>query len=284
MWSRSLARVRQSWLPERTPLFGLDGVNGFVVLAVVFFLSCGAQTFFAWTTLREEALETFRQPCLFRWIEYAVTSPLQVALVASCVLVRDVQTIGLLVAAQTACVLLGFAVEYAHASGELDDPLEIAHLARKTNSPTLAAGPLALELRVGTCVCGPRPDSARMCTHERRAARAWDVSFVSAAGLHVAVWSVLVWQLAGVEAASACDAGGREEWKGALRLVVAGQCALFSCFGLVPLAQRGLLWTNDVGVEATLVYGSVAYAVLGVVAKGMLGASYVAFVELFPFA
>lgn len=92
-------------------------------------------------------------------------------------------------------------------------------------------------------------------------------------------------QLVGVEAASACDGDARAgEWQPALRAVVGGQCALFSCFGVVPLTHWGCMWTRDADTEKSVVYGSVAYSVLGLVAMALLGATYCAFVELFPFA
>jgi hypothetical protein len=102
----------QTWLPEHAALGGLAGVDGFALLAVVFMASFVAQCRWSLRMVRERALETLRQPSLERWIEYVLTSPLQVVLVAMCVAVRDVQTVGLLFAAHLACVLLGFVLEF----------------------------------------------------------------------------------------------------------------------------------------------------------------------------
>jgi hypothetical protein len=60
-------------------MLGQDDVNGYVLLAAIFFVSCGTQVWHAWTTFREEVLETYRHPCLVRWVEYVLTVPLQVA-------------------------------------------------------------------------------------------------------------------------------------------------------------------------------------------------------------
>lgn len=262
-----------SWLPERADF----GVDGFLLLAVVFFVSCAAQCFYAYTTFREQALESFRQPCLPRWLEYALTSPLQVALVAMCLLIRDVQTLALLVAAQAACMLLGFALEFALGTADLEDPLEHTIMAR--SPPSLA---VPLELRIGTLVCGPSLDERYVHSHEQRAARAFELCCSVSFLLHAAVWVVLLTQLLAVEA-SVCSSAP-QPWTAPLRLVVAGHCALFSCIKLVPLLQSLWMWAGEADASTVFLYGSVAYAVLSVVAQSLLLASYVSFVELFPYA
>jgi hypothetical protein len=269
------AGLGQSWLPERADLT----IDGLVLLAVVFFLSCASQCFYAYTTLCEQALETFRQPCLVRWLEYAATAPLQVALVAMCVLVRDVHTLALLLAAQAASVLVGFALEYALGSGDLEDPLEKTYLAR--SPPALHDHPV-FEFGIGAIVCGPIVDERFMRTHADKAARAWEVCFAVAGLLHAAVWAVLVYNLLAVEA-SLC-ASAPHPAVAPLRLLVAGQCALFSCFALVQLLQLFWLWTRDVDASTAFLYGNVLYAVLSLVGKSHLLASYVTFVELSPHA
>ena len=264
-----------SWLPERADF----DVDGFLLLAVVFFVSCAAQCFYAYTTFREQALESFRQPCLPRWLEYALTSPLQVALVAMCLLIRDVQTLALLVAAQAACMLLGFALEFALGTADLEDPIE--HTIMTRSPPALA---VPFELRIGTLVCGPSLDERFMRTHAQKAARAFELCFSVAFLLHAAVWGVLLHQLLGLEASLCAAAPAAQHWIDPLRRLVGGQCALFSCFKLVPLLQSFWMWAGDADAASAFLYGSVAYAVLGVVAKSLLLAAYVAFVELLPLA
>ncbi len=99
-------------------------VDVLLLLACVFLLALAAQSFYAYTTFREEALESFRQPCLVRFLDYAATVPLHLALVGMCLLVRDVHTLAVIVAAQAACELLGFALEYALGTADLEDPIE----------------------------------------------------------------------------------------------------------------------------------------------------------------
>jgi hypothetical protein len=263
--------TQQSWLPQRADA----AVDGSVLLAVVFFLSFLAQAFATYTTFREEALETFRQPCLPRWLELAATAPLQLVLVAVCVLIRDAQTLGLLAAAQAACVLLGFALEFALGAADLQDPIESTFSAR---SPPAVAVPC--ELRIGTLVCGPNLDERYFLTHAQKAARAFDLCFGVASVLHAAVWAVVLSQLDAVQAALCADAP--QPWAGPLRLLVGGQAALLPSFGVVLLLQRLWLWAGHADASSTFLYGSVAHTVLAFVAKALLAASYVAFVELLP--
>jgi len=258
---------------------GAAPVYGFALLAALFSLSCAAQCVYAYTTVREQALETFRQPCLLRWAEYAATSPLHVALLATCVLIRDAQTLGLLAAAQAASVLLGFALEYALATRDLEDPLEKTILAR---SPPALAQPL--ELRIGTIVCGPFVDERFMRSHADTATRAWQVCLTVSSVLHAAVWTVLVHHTLAEEAAVCASARAPGACQTQLRLLVGGQCALFSCFALVPLLQSLWMWAGEADAASAFLYGSVLYAVLSLVAKSLLAASYVAFVELLPLA
>jgi hypothetical protein len=270
-----LFRIRQTWLPEQATLFGLTTVNGFALLAVMFSFSFVAQCVFVYKTYHERYLETFQRPCLTRWVEYATTSPLQVALVAMCVMIRDVQTVGLLVATQFACVLLGFALEFLHVSGDLEEPLDHVFVP----SGVLACGVAK--------VSGVLPDKEKMRSHKQCAARAWEACFVCSVALHVAVWGVLLLQLSAVLEASECDRdapAGSGAWKEPVLLVVIGQCVLFSCFALVPVIQRIALLLGQADADETLVYGSMAYAVLSVAAKALLGGSYISFAFFFPFA
>jgi hypothetical protein len=264
-----LGNMRQTWIADR---FGDDGLNGFWLLVVVFSVSAAAQFVFAWRTLQESALETFRQPVMLRWVEFAATLPLQVVLVASCVMVRDVHTLLLLAAAQFACVFLGYSLEFAVASADLEETIDLL-------SPEST---FSMDLSVGKVVTGPKLEAHLMASQGRKAAIAWTSCFVSALVLHVSIWSIILDQLGSVEKESLCHIGS-EEWKDALRLVVIGQCVLLSLCLMVPLTERivAFLGEGDAGVR--LLYCSVAYSVLGVVAKSMLVASYVSFMQQFPF-
>jgi hypothetical protein len=268
-----LDKVRQTWIADK---YSDASLNGFWVLVVVFAVSAAAQGVFWFSTLEEKALETFRQPVLLRWIEYAMTSPLQIVLVASCVMVRDVHTILLLGAAQFSCVLLGYPLEYMVASADLEDPVDLLLMGNGQDG-------FPIDLAVGKVVSGPPLDARFMASHEQKTRTSWCVCFCASLVLHVVIWGILLDQLHSVEKESGCHVGS-DSWRGPLRAVVVGQCVLFSCFAVVPLAERVGYWTGEVDAGVRLLYCSLAYSVLSVVAKSMLAASYVAFMELFPFA
>jgi hypothetical protein len=109
--SLGLENFIQTWMPASYPLVGFKEVNGYWMLIVVFSMSIIFQIYFI--VRLEKNIDFFQRPCLARWLEYAATSPFQVVLVASCVMIRDVHTIMLLFAAQLVCVLLGFPIEFA---------------------------------------------------------------------------------------------------------------------------------------------------------------------------
>jgi hypothetical protein len=98
--------------------------------------------------------------------------------------------------------------------------------------------------------------------------------------LHIFIWFILIDQLINVLDESNCYDGPRG-WKDPLQIVIYGQCVLFTLFAAVPLAQVSQM--NAKPASALFLDGSIAYAVLSVTAKTLLGATYVAFVVLFPF-
>jgi hypothetical protein len=112
-----LRDVNQTWMPERHTFFGMAQVNGYYLLVIVLCISCLFQFIYLYFCFQDNPLEKFRQPCIPRWLEYALTSPLQVVLIATWVLIRDVYTVTMLLTAQFVYVLLGFAVEAANANG-----------------------------------------------------------------------------------------------------------------------------------------------------------------------
>lgn len=167
-------------------------------------------------------------------------------------MVRDAQTVALLVAAQGALVMIGYNLEYAAASADLEEPQQ-------------ALPDFSLNLSAGKIVTVPPLDERFVASQEKRASTSWMVGFWVATLLHVVIWCILIDQLNSVERETACHVGIDE--RGPLRAVVIGQCVVFSLFAAVPLTERlaGLLGDGDTGVR--LVYCSIAYAVLSVVAK-----------------
>jgi len=130
--SLDLENFIQTWMPASYPLVGFKKVNGYWMLIVVFSMSIIFQIYFI--VRLEKNIDFFERPCLARWLEYAATSPFQVVLVASCVMIRDVYTIMLLFAAQLVCVLLGFPIEFA-----LQNQCLAARILKKSNDVNTTA-------------------------------------------------------------------------------------------------------------------------------------------------
>ena len=286
-----LRNVNQTWMPERHTFFGMAQVNGYYVLAIVLFVSCIFQCIFVYFCFQDNPLEKFRRPCILRWLEYALTSPLQVVLIASWVLIRDVYTVTLLLAAQLVCVLLGFAVEAANATGTEEI----------TTGPVKPVGFVSTDAENGSQVPDPasvplieETDGQKQERHKttrknaRKSFGLWLACFLAAGILHVAVWYVLLTQLSNVVNETDCQGSTADSdadaWKTPVRSVVYSQLILFSLFGLVPLLQEVAFFRGTSAAGDVFLYGSVAYAILSVFAKVALAATYIAFVKLFPFS
>lgn len=264
-----LNNVIQTWMPVRHDLL-FSEINGWLVLTLVFIISFAYQIYFWDRTRRKKQtsdlydLTYFERPCFARWMEYALTSPLQILLIASSVMIRDVYTVTLLVTAQFVCVLLGFAVECAMAMHE--DNTRYHAVAFKSDDN---------EARPVTEDHDEHPPSIPYTL-------LWLVCFFASAVLHVMVWYILWNQLSNVEQETECQKGPRD-WVLPLKTVIYGQLILFSLFALVPAVQKIRIWGYNKPIRPTFFAGSIAYAVLSVTAKLFLGASYIAFVLLFPF-
>lgn len=129
---------------------------------------------------------------------------------------------------------------------------------------------------------GPDISSAvRFFTQARATSRSvWAVCMSASFLLHIFIWFILIDQLLNVLAESDCYKGPTG-WKDPLQIVIYGQCILFTLFAVVPVVQQSQ--TNAKSTSAIFLDGSMAYAVLSVTAKTLLGATYIAFVVLFPF-
>jgi len=271
-----LENVMQTWMPTRYRLFALPYANGYWMLFVIFFLSSFFQIYFLCQVV---CIDFFRRPCLARWLEYALTSPVQVVLIASCVMIRDVHTIMLLFVAQLVCVLLGFPLECAMQNPAND--IQIA--AKKTASTVNEKRPADWQDVAERLLVHPAQNEAatELLRYNKAASfTLWLLCFSASCIVHIVVWFVLIDQLSNVLHETRCYDGPRE-WKQPLQIVVYGQCVLFTLFAFVPIAQKIVMLKSP--CADTFLNGSIAYAVLSVVAKTLLGGSYIAFVVLFPF-
>ena len=259
--------------------FGMQEANGYLYLALMFAISF----FFQLVSLYQANHDNdnfFETPCSWRWLEYALTSPMAVVLVASSLMQRDVNTVTLLSVAQAACVQFGFAVEYAIA--DFDE--------RSTTK--------AIDFQEVTAL----PVDKCPHTWPRQSNRLWWFSYLASGALHVTIWHVLIAHFINTTADTNClqSAQAREEanpWRNAMIAVLAGQCFCFTIFALIPLYQAyavGILRFRRKGLDAryasqedqvrvVMRKGFEYYTILSLTAKVTLGVTYIAFVRLFPF-
>jgi hypothetical protein len=229
---------------------------GFVFLTVVLWTSCLFALVFERSCQRESALEMFQQPCILRWVGYAMTLPLQLLLCAWYAGVRDVHTLVLLVAAQVACALLGFVMEQAWNSEDLQEPVA------ERSDP--------LSLSVGTVIRGPEANPLLILTQRHKAMAAWSVCSVCIEVLHAAVWFVVL------------DAARKNDYvsdkRQRLDAMLHAHCGLLSALWLVSPLQVLIWWLGGASVEEGLVAGSMGHAVIDAAAKIQLGIAYALFI------
>jgi hypothetical protein len=265
-------------VPTVVSFFGMQEVNGYVYLASMFTISFFFQVVCLYQANHDND-NFFETPCSWRWLEYALTSPMAVVLVASALMQRDVNTLTLLSVAQAACVQFGFAVEYA-----------IADFDERTSTK-------AIDFQEVTAQ--PVDKSAAW---PRQSNRLWWFSYLASGALHVTIWHLLVAHYINTTNDTNClqSLQAREQastWRGAMIAVLAGQCFFFTLFALVPLYQAravGILRFKRHGldsrypsqedqVRAVMRKGFEYYTILSITAKVTLGATYIVFVRLFPF-
>jgi hypothetical protein len=266
-------------MPTVVSFYGMKEGNGYMYLSMMFSISF----FFQLVSLFQANHDNdnfFETPCSWRWLEYALTSPMAVVLVASALMERDVNTVTLLSVAQAACVQFGFAVEYA-----------IADFDEKASTK-------AIDFQEVTAQ--PVDKSPDTWPHQRN--RLWWFSYLASGALHVTIWHVLIAHYVNTTQDTDClqSVEAREQtgsWRSAMLAVLFGQCFFFSTFAIVPLFQAytvGILrWKNkpctcryqsqEDEVRAVMRKGFEYYTLLSVTSKVTLCATYIAFVRLFPF-
>lgn len=267
-----------TWMPTVVAFFGMDEANGYLYLAIMFGISFVFQLVSLYQA-NQNNNNFFETPCSWRWLEYALTSPMAVILVSSALMVRDVNTLTLLSVAQAACVQFGFAVEYAIADFD--------------NTQTDAK---AIDFQEATAL--PVDKSPQTWPHQRN--RLWWFSFLASGALHVTIWHLLISHFINTSKDTDClqseEARAQSnDWRNAMIVVLAGQCFSFTIFALVPVYQAlqvGILpWKSDQYANLTqeqntrrvMRKGFEFYTILSCTSKFILGVTYITFVRMFPF-
>jgi hypothetical protein len=280
-------KVHGTWISTATSVIGVH-VNGYVLLICIFGISFISQVKVLYE-LRAASPDTkdntlfFETPCAARWMEYAFTSPLMITIIASCLLIRDVYTITLLSFAQGALVQFGFAIECAFAMRILDDtgaddPSE--HNAAVAFIPTIVPNLLLPSVWMQK---NPLPHLAQQL---------WYWSFVPSTVLHCGIWGVLISCFAEQQARPCSEQ--EEPMPRWIVAILVGQAVLFTCFALVSLYQSYTLhmipyvqaaeYVKKKDIQESFKTAFFLYMLLSVVAKGMLGGTYLAYVTQFPFS
>ena len=310
--------VQLTWIPVQFHFMGHYQIDGYVLLILIFGFSAffeAVSYYFVVQSDRDDyeyELTYTERPCMWRWMEYAVTSPLQILLVASSLMIRDIYTLYMLLFAQVALVQLGFAVEYAiSAKGDdcpeslkvsdifgveeaLQYPLMWGRNAKQTREPV--QDPTTKDGQL------PKRDKSNPCLIDRLF---W-FSFSPAWLLHGAIWGILIQYFAHQDVD--CDEPA-QDWTGILIAVVTTQAVGFTSFAVIPLFQAlkvGILpaWLNFTSMfpdflgwfklhipegnekngGRVLHWAFGYYTVLSAVVKILLGVTYMSFVTFFPFA
>jgi len=302
--------VQLTWIPVQFHFMGHYQIDGYVLLILIFGFSAFFEAVSYHFVLQSDSpdyeydLKFTERPCMWRWMEYAVTSPLQILLVASSLMIRDIYTLYMLLFAQVALVQLGFAVEYAiSAKGDdcqglkvedvfgLDEAWHMYPLDMRQKTALLALqGP---KTKDGTLESSTKPNP---CLIDRLF---W-FSFSPAWLLHGAIWGILIQYFAHQDVD--CDEPA-QDWTGILIAVVTTQAVGFTSFAVIPLFQAlkvGILpaWMNflsffmlkiptdaDEKSGASVLHWAFGYyTLLSLVVKVTLGITYMSFVTFFPFA
>lgn len=267
-----------TWVPTVVSFFGMEQANGYVYLSIMF----GISLIFQLVSLYQANHHNnnfFETPCSWRWLEYALTSPMSVILVASALMQRDVNTITLLSVAQAACVQFGFAVEYAIADFD------------NTQNDTKA-----IDFQEVTAL--PVDKCPQTWPHQRN--RLWWFSYLASGALHVSIWHMLISYFLNTSNDTKClqsveEQKQNDDWRNAMIFVLFGQFISFTSFAFIPIYQAwqvGILpWkpyacsplSQEQNVRRVMRKGFEMYTILSFTSKFILAVTYIAFVRLFPF-
>ena len=181
------------------------------------------------------------EPDFLRWIEYTLTSPLQIVVICGTVYTRNISEITQLAALQAALTLTGWTIEI------LISNLEIAKHYSDCNSSAHDFNQILLQ---------------------------FFVVFFSAVTFHIVIWANIMSKYYSHEHnIEMCDFG-LTELPAILGDIVCLQCVLFSLFGLIPALQVLYIVYSKKKCN-TFVCAGLAYGVLSVLSKGLLAIMFV---------
>jgi hypothetical protein len=181
------------------------------------------------------------EPDFLRWVEYTLTSPLQIVIICGTVYARNISDITLLAALQAALTLTGWTIEI------LISNLEIAKSYRVGNSSVQEFYQILLQ---------------------------FFIVFSSAVAFHVVIWVNILQKYYSHERNISMCSFGLTQLPSIIRDIVVLQCVLFSFFGLIPLLQVMYILNSKKQCN-TSAFAGVAYGILSVLSKGFLALMYV---------
>jgi hypothetical protein len=268
--------VRGTWVASRWIPFGFLHMNGYGLLFLIFAVSFVSQVNVVWEyhkAVIDNNYSFFETPCAARWSEYFFTSPCQVVIIAACLMLRDVYTILLLSAAQAALVQFGFAMECAYEL-RASEQIENGDTKAVVDGEAVAFRPL--------------PMMPLLITTPKLSQQLWYWSFVPATFLHIVIWGVLFTAFVEQKPCSPSDG----EMPKFVVIILGGQAGAFTSFMFVALWQAFKLdvipfrmskHITKEDVQDSFVTSFLLYTILSAVAKAMLGITYLAYVQTFPF-
>jgi len=181
------------------------------------------------------------EPDFLRWIEYTLTSPLQIVVICGTVYTRNISDITQLAALQAALTLTGWTIEI------LISNLQIAKHYSDCNSRTHDFYQILQQLFI---------------------------VFFSAVIFHIVIWANIITKYYSHEKRiQTCDFGFTE-LPAILGNIVVLQCILFSLFGLIPMLQVLYILYSKKQCN-TFACAALAYGVLSVLSKGLLAIMFV---------
>ena len=194
-------------------------------------------------------------PDFWKWVEYALTSPLQIAIIASTFNIRDRSLLLLLGTLQGALTLLGDSIEH-----------RLRKLARHRRKLTTGAN----------------------ASRHRRHGLKLAYMLWSAWAVHGVIWWVLLERFQR-QKDNLGDCGYKAEMPGWVNFVVLCEFVLFSAFGMIPVVQAVLVLTavhqNQGPTKKDIArwgLAAQAYALLSVVAKTILEFGFLMLLETTP--